>query len=383
MVKKVVIGILVVFVIYILSLVIATGIYQRNIHQEVYKKEYYVQFEDPRKKVLSFAVLAPSSHNIQPWRVTLDDDNDQDMYLYIEESRVLPIVDEKYNQMVISCGTFLAYALEAGNELGYQVTYELFPSGMLSENPTLDELKSTPIAKITVIKENETEVSSFDAFASSTTKATFADEEINESTKTLLTNYQTSNIMINVITEDLQELREILIKGVQIESTKKEAMEETSSIFRYTNKEKNTFKYGLSMNTGFNSKLKLYNIEFLNMLFPMNWEKEGSFWLSNETKNIESCNTFVVIYGEDSRLSQIESGIAFGHIYFQLKKENLSVQPIVQVTQLYDEMIETRSLFNQKYANSNTTQIIFRVGKVTQDSLLSMRLNVEDLLREE
>jgi nitroreductase len=51
-----------------------------------------------------YAVLAPSSHNTQPWRFRIDDET---LSLYADRSRELPIVDPDGRELVISCGAAL------------------------------------------------------------------------------------------------------------------------------------------------------------------------------------------------------------------------------------------------------------------------------------
>lgn len=378
--KKVIVVILGVILVYCVTLVVVTGTYKRNLHQDAYSNNYYMQFTDRREQVVSLALHAPSSHNMQPWRLVLDPSDESKMYLYINHERVLPIVDENYNQMVISSGTFIAYAVEAGKELGFDVTYDMFPEGELVNAPSKEDLNNTPIAMISVEKATQEVTPEIDGFTSATVKGVFSENSIDKGVIDGLSGYQTDHITIRSINDDLDTIRGMLISGVEIESQNEEIMKETSSIFRYTKTQKNQYKYGLSMNSSFNNKLLLTNIEFLNQLFPMTWDKEGKMWLENEVKNINSCNDFIVIYGDNSRTSQLESGIAFGHIYYDLKKLNISVQPIVQLTELYDEMSVLRSDFNESYANNQETHLIFRLGYVERYSLTTMRLNTDDLI---
>lgn len=379
--KKVITIIGSIILIYLIALVVVTGSYQKNVHQEPYAKDYYSHYTDPRKRLVSLALQAPSSHNMQPWRIILDEENTTKMYLYINPERVLPEVDANYNQMVISSGTFIAYAMEAGEELGYDVNYELFPNGELPSNPSKEELESTLIAVIDVIPRGVEAIPNVDTFTGATIKGNYTEETIDSKVLDELKKYQESKITIQVLNQNIEEIKEKLIEGIRIESQTENIMKETASIFRYTKIEKNQNKFGLSMNTSFSSKMMLANIEFINQLFPLSWEKEGQIWLDNEIKNINSCQVFGVIYGDDSRLSQLQAGIALGHMYYDLKDNNISVQPIVQLTETYDEIQTLTSEFRQTYANGQDIHVIFRLGYVDNKNMKTMRLTVEDLVK--
>jgi hypothetical protein len=54
----------------------------------------------------SYAVLAPSTHNTQPWRFSIDE---KDIDLLADLSRGLPVVDPQGRELIISCGAALFY----------------------------------------------------------------------------------------------------------------------------------------------------------------------------------------------------------------------------------------------------------------------------------
>lgn len=67
----------------------------------------FFQLNSPRERILfllKFAVLAPSTHNTQPWKVSIKDDSCR---VYIDLSRQLPEADKHKRDMYISLGTFM------------------------------------------------------------------------------------------------------------------------------------------------------------------------------------------------------------------------------------------------------------------------------------
>jgi len=63
---------------------------------------------DPRKYILSHAILAPNPHNRQPWLVDLGVENE--MTLYCDLDRRLPHTDPFDRQITVGLGCFLELA---------------------------------------------------------------------------------------------------------------------------------------------------------------------------------------------------------------------------------------------------------------------------------
>ncbi len=90
--------------------------------------------EEPRRKALSYAILAPNPHNRQPWMVDL---GQADMVrLYRDPSRDLPETDPHQRQLTIGLGCFLELMRIAASQDGYDVEFELFPDG--EDGPVAD-----------------------------------------------------------------------------------------------------------------------------------------------------------------------------------------------------------------------------------------------------
>lgn len=90
---------------------------------------------DPRRKALSWAILAPNPHNMQPWIVDLSVADE--ITLYIDRTRLLPVTDPFNRQIVIGCGAFLELLMIAANAHGQDSTVEPFPDGQ--GHPLLDD----------------------------------------------------------------------------------------------------------------------------------------------------------------------------------------------------------------------------------------------------
>lgn len=80
--------------------------------------------EAAHRAVVSAATLAPSVHNSQPWRFTMDDGG---LDLYADGARRLPVLDPEGRLVHLSCGAALLNAQIAARALGFEVERVLLP----------------------------------------------------------------------------------------------------------------------------------------------------------------------------------------------------------------------------------------------------------------
>ena len=97
---------------------------------------------DLRRWALGYAILAPNSHNRQPWLVDLSQPNA--ISLYIDRERMLPMTDPWFRQIVVSQGTFLESLVIALRERGVEPAVQLFPQGEFKPR----EVDARPVARI-------------------------------------------------------------------------------------------------------------------------------------------------------------------------------------------------------------------------------------------
>lgn len=97
---------------------------------------------DPRRWALAHALLAPSSHNRQPWLVDLREPNA--ITLRVDRERLLPETDPWFRQIVVSQGTFLELLVIALHQRGLAAQVTLFPQGEFGAR-TLDD---KPVARV-------------------------------------------------------------------------------------------------------------------------------------------------------------------------------------------------------------------------------------------
>ena len=97
---------------------------------------------DVRRWALGYAILAPNSHNRQPWLVDLREPNA--ITLHVDRARMLPMTDPWFRQIVVSQGTFLESLVLALGERGLNPEVQLFPQGEFKPG----EVDDRPVARV-------------------------------------------------------------------------------------------------------------------------------------------------------------------------------------------------------------------------------------------
>jgi hypothetical protein len=97
-------------------------------------------YDEIRRNALSFALLAPNPHNRQPWMVDLV--GEDEVVLYADTGRLLPMTDPFSRQITIGLGCFLELMRMSAAEAGYRVEVDLFPDGEDAGN-----LDDRPVAR--------------------------------------------------------------------------------------------------------------------------------------------------------------------------------------------------------------------------------------------
>jgi hypothetical protein len=77
------------------------------------------------RSMIGMACRAPSVHNSQPWRWLLAEHS---LHLYIDRSRLLPVLDPTGRELVISCGAALHHARVVFAASGWRVSVHRLPN---------------------------------------------------------------------------------------------------------------------------------------------------------------------------------------------------------------------------------------------------------------
>ena len=99
-------------------------------------------YDEPRRKALSYALLAPNPHNRQPWQVDLSQPDV--VTLYADPDRTLPHTDPFDRQLTIGLGCFTELMRMAAAADGHAVEIQPFPDGWSPEG-----LDARPVMRAT------------------------------------------------------------------------------------------------------------------------------------------------------------------------------------------------------------------------------------------
>lgn len=88
-----------------------------------------------RRNALSWALLAPNPHNLQPWQAELI--GDDRVALYLDPTRSLPHTDPFGRQLTIGMGCFIELMRMAAAEAGHAVELEHYPDGEAGPGPVV------------------------------------------------------------------------------------------------------------------------------------------------------------------------------------------------------------------------------------------------------
>lgn len=93
---------------------------------QIDKKDFPLggSYEDQMRFLLKYAVLAPSSHNTQPWKFSIKDNK---VDVYVDKTRWLKVADQDQRELFISVGCALENLMVAGEHFGLECQPDYFP----------------------------------------------------------------------------------------------------------------------------------------------------------------------------------------------------------------------------------------------------------------
>jgi len=99
-------------------------------------------YDEPRRRALSYAILAPNPHNRQPWLVDLGEPDR--VTLYVDTNRLLPHTDPYNRQITIGLGCFIELLTLAAAEDGVSLeVLDLRSLSPLDMGPVLESVRRT------------------------------------------------------------------------------------------------------------------------------------------------------------------------------------------------------------------------------------------------
>ncbi|WP_179037824.1 Acg family FMN-binding oxidoreductase [Paenibacillus sp. URB8-2] len=388
--KITILSVVVLLAVLAVTLFTASGAQKKAKYLDPWKRDYFEQFEDPRLQVIAHGLLAANSHNLQPWKIRLDQQNPLLLYLYTDNERLALESDSLARQTLVSQGTFLEYMRVAGEQLGYPAEIVLFPDGEYDEQHLSESMERKPVAKITLSKASPQNNPLYEfMFLPDTNRMAYQPDEITSAQIRKLNKTNTDqDLILSILNDkaDIEKFGAYGVEGTEIETGLRRMNDESARIFRSNEYQKNKYRYGFSFEGQGTTGWKKHLLQGLITIIPFLNNEEASTKLAVEAAQTAAGHTpsYALILSKDnSRTSQVKAGMLYSRLILTAHEEGLVMQPLSQVLQEYPEMHEAYGKIHREYAAAGETiQFLIRLGRPTQDTPLSMRREAVDLISE-
>lgn len=369
-----------------IAVVVMSGEVFSRAYLAPWNPNYHKQFHDPRMQLVAHGILAANGHNMQPWRIKLDN-APMSFLLYADETRLTPEVDPEARQTMITQGTFLEYVRLAGEKLGYAVNIDLFPEGEPDSTGAPASIKSHPVARITLAASQPRQNACYSQlFNPDTARVPYGDAQLTQDELQKLRGIQdTDSVTLRIVTDenDCARLKQFSWTGAQVESGIDAINKANERLFRANAWQKNRYRYGFSMEGQAISGVKLNVLQALLTLMPSlnNPKAAGDMFLKQTKEALDHTPAYALILTKDnSRTSQVRAGMLYSRLQLTCGTLGLAVQPLSQSQEEYAEMQPTRQALHKAFApNDQTIQMLVRLGRPTQSVPRSMRRDASDL----
>ena len=317
---------------------------------------------DPRRKALSFAILAPNPHNRQPWIIELK--GKDEIVLYCDADRHIPYTDPFDRQITIGLGAFIETLAIAASQDGFRVDVDAFPKG--KPFPMLDD---RPVARIRLIKDDGIKADPLFAQilhrrsnrGSYSLERQLPDPDISA---VLNAAKHGSQIGISKEIQKVAKLRQIGVEAMRIEYITPRTLGESIDLMRIGKSEIIANPDGISLGGPFFETLALFgqlNRDAMRDPASFAW-KTG---LDNTLSPLKTGTAYGWLVTEgNSRLDQIKAGRDYARFNLKTTELGIAIHPNSQALQEYEEMKEQFSAIHAELGVSKLqrVQMFVRMG---------------------
>ncbi len=335
-------------------------------------------FGDIRLDCLSYAILAPSPHNRQPWRVELT--GDDRMQLFCDLSRRLAHTDPYDRQITIGLGCFLELLKITAAEMGYHLQTDFFPLGEPRERERLD---NRPIADIRFVRAEVTPNPLFkEILARRSNKDAFNSEQ--KVTPSALSELLTiESTFGSVEPERVERMKSNLYEGMEVEMSIRRTLKESADLMRFGKSEIEASPDGIDLRGPMLELLMAGGIITRENLSDPE-HSQVTDYLARLKGIINSSQAIVwQTSADNSRKSQLKAGAEYMRLHLKATQKGLALQPLSQTLQEFPEMA---SLYKRVHDElgvppQHRVQMLMRVGYAANPGP-SPRWSVESMLTE-
>lgn len=334
--------------------------------------------EEYRRRFLSYALLAPNPHNMQPWLARLD--GEDGLTLWCDLDRRLPETDPFDRQIILGHGCFLELLTLAAAAEGYAAEIEPFPEGAPGMTARLD---ARPVARVTF---REVAASPDPLFAHALTRRTnrnaYDAREVSADHLAALAAAGTTSGARAHTTGDgdlAARLRDLTWRAHEIEVLTPATWMESVDVMRIGPAEVARHRDGLSMEGPMLSALNIAGVltretladpdsqafrQGLDMYRPLAASARAFAWITNDGQ---------------SREGEIAAGRAYMRLALQAEALGLAIHPWSQSLQEYTEMSALYEEVHELIGGGQRLQMLVRAG-YAKPVLPAPRRGLESLL---
>ncbi len=301
---------------------------------------------DARLRALSYALLAPSPHNRQPWLAELS--GEDVVIIYRDKERGLPVTDPFARQLTIGMGCFLELMTMAAAQEGISVSLDLFPQG-----------EDGPVARARFAAGGTPDPLFAHVMARRSCKEPFADTPVPASAATAL------STLARIVTDAamVARLRELAWSAWEVEAYTPAAMQESVDLMRFGRSEIETNPDGIDLGGPFLESLMLAGVMNRRLQAdPSSTAFRAGVDMYREM--LAATPAFAVLTSAgNSRLDQIEAGRRWLRLNLAATGLGLALHPVSQALQEFPEMAGMRALAHELLTDDGSTvQMLGRLG---------------------
>ncbi|USG60845.1 hypothetical protein NBZ79_16935 [Sneathiella marina] len=318
-----------------------------------------------REWMLSYAMLAPNPHNMQPWLVDLSRENE--ITLFVDPTRLLPETDPYGRQILIGQGTFLELLSIAARQKSYRADISIFPQGEPADG-TLDIAKA-PVAQIKIFK--EAAIAPDPLFTQITkrrsNKEGYEEKYLSHEDLTALSALPLNGgerVGFATTSDTIVPLREFARQAILTEMTTPRTLLESIERTRIGAEEIAKNPDGIDLNGPL-----FWWLKRLDLMTPEKAMTPGTMayqggidyamgWVEG-TYNMGWLTT-----ADNSRTAEVNVGRTYVRLNLMATATGVAMHPVSQVLQEYPEMqdIQTAFLEHLQISGQETVQMFYRLG---------------------
>lgn len=303
-------------------------------------------YEDPRLNALSFALLAPNPHNLQPWKVGLE--GEDGVVIFHDQTRRLPETDPFDRQIIIGMGCFLEQMVLAAGAAGFAVTLTLYPEG-----------PAGPVARARFAQGGGTDPLAAQIPERRSCKEPFTDQPLSPAQANEL------ELFADIYTDPktVKALKSLTWQAWQVEAHTPRTLQESVDLMRFGKAEINASPDGIDLGGPLLETMMLVGI--LTRQGQSDPQSEGfrqGVEIYREMLDATPAYAAVVTQG-NTRTEQIEAGRRWVRLNLKTTAMGLALHPVSQCLQEFPEMApHHRSAHALLAQPGQTVQMLGRLG---------------------